>query len=608
MNMRPASTCWFELLTTHDDLIDTLGALAHTESIELELHNYSYMQMDLQDMQQRLLKYTNLERQYKPLWPKANTSLSPFTGSPAEILDKALDCIFTWEKKVRPEIQRLTRVKNKLDHMLMLRKLVSSGEASKLDYSLLNGTGLTVAARLYLLPSHSRFNAIPETIIWKQYSADEQQYLLLVGTVEDLNKMTTELALTKYTYVDVPPLPVNQADALQLINRKTTVLRQHDRRLQLFIDELAVQYHLAQALGEIQRMEWFLKNVPALPVSRNLAWISGWTTDCKGETLQKTLALQGSRAVLHFPEAPAEIQPPLMLINPWWAKPFEIFTSMLGTPGRDEADPSRLLALLVPLIFGYMFGDVGQGLVLMLTGFLLQNKWPLLRILIPNGISAMMFGFVFGSIFGREDLLPAFWLHPLSQPLAVLAVPVLAGIVVILLGMILSAFERNWHGEWLRWLHVEAPVIVIYLGILSLLINTGVAMVTVFCALTWYLIGSLLLNDGRLSAMPGSAGHLLETLMQLSLNTLSFVRVGAFALAHAGLSMAFNIMADGTNSALLTLLILLTGNLLVIALEGLVVSIQTTRLILFEFFIRFLQANGRVFKPLRGPAAETINN
>ena len=97
-------------------------------------------------------------------------------------------------------------------------------------------------------------------------------------------------------------------------------------------------------------------------------------------------------------------------------------------------------------------------------------------------------------------------------------------------------------------------------------------------------------------------------MMQLFLNTVSFVRVGAFALAHAGLSIAFNIMADSVNSVLLALLIMLLGNIIVIVLEGLVVSIQTTRLILFEFFIRFMQANGRVFKPLTGPVAEVINN
>jgi V/A-type H+-transporting ATPase subunit I len=76
------------------------------------------------------------------------------------------------------------------------------------------------------------------------------------------------------------------------------------------------------------------------------------------------------------------------------------------------------------------------------------------------------------------------------------------------------------------------------------------------------------------------------------------VRVGAFALAHAGLSMAVVGLSDATTSMLFTALILLLGNVLIIALEGLVVSIQTTRLVLFEFFIRFLHGEGRPFRPL----------
>jgi V/A-type H+-transporting ATPase subunit I len=127
-------------------------------------------------------------------------------------------------------------------------------------------------------------------------------------------------------------------------------------------------------------------------------------------------------------------------------------------------------------------------------------------------------------------------------------------------------------------------------------------------ALTWYFIGNLLLARGNVIAMIASLATLVETTVQLILNTVSFVRVGAFALAHAGLSLAFNIMAESTGSVLVSMLILLLGNIIVIMLEGLVVSIQTTRLILFEFFIRFLQANGRVFKPLSGPLTENVRS
>jgi len=613
MSLRPDHTLWFELLVTHDDLTDTLEALAQTGCIELELHEHIHMQMDLQDLQLRLQEFSRLQRYYKSLWPKPDTGMSPFSGSPAAIFDKALRCICDWEEEVQPQIQRLDIVKNRLNDLQLLQKLLIAEAANGLDYRLLSASGENISARLYLQSNNSRLQSIPDTVLWKEYNAATDQFLLLVGTVDDLNALSTELIQKKYTYIKMPSLPASREDALHMVSGKQAQFKSYRRHLQVEIDSLTKKFHLAQALGEIAKMEWFLKSVPVLQVTNNFAWITGWTSDRGGDKLHKAIKLQGSHAILHFPDAPENLLPPLIMQNPWWAKPFEIFARMLGTPGTNEADPSRVLAVMAPLLFGYMFADVGQGFVLLMCGVLLQKRWPLLRILIASGASAMVFGFVFGSIFGREDLIPALWLHPITQPLPVLAVPLLAGIFIILLGLMLSALESNWRGEWQRWIKIDAPIMLLYLAIVSLFFIPEAATVAIAGALVWYLMGNFIFAEckpleGKLLSILAAIGTLLETMMQLFLNTLSFVRVGAFALAHAGLSMAFSIMADSTDSVLLALLLMLLGNIIVIVLEGLVVSIQATRLILFEFFIRFLQANGRVFRPLAAPVAEIMNS
>jgi V/A-type H+-transporting ATPase subunit I len=86
----------------------------------------------------------------------------------------------------------------------------------------------------------------------------------------------------------------------------------------------------------------------------------------------------------------------------------------------------------------------------------------------------------------------------------------------------------------------------------------------------------------------------------MAVNTVSFLRVGAFALAHAGLSVAIVGLSQAAGSRALQALVLVVGNLFVLALEAMVVGIQTTRLVLFEFFIRFLRGTGRAFRPLPG--------
>jgi len=609
MSIRPVHTRWFELLTTHDELTDTLEALAHTGTIELELYDPSCLQLDLEDLHLRVQEYIRLERYYKPFWPHADVGMSPFSGSPGEILNKALSCLYDWENQAQPKIQRLEIVKSRITDMRLLQPLLGSETASQIDYRLLTTAGPTLTARLFLLPSRGRLEGIPSTVLWQELSTPENNYLLLVGTNSDLDALTADLAVKKYSYIQIPPLPARQQDAQQVISEKLARLEQYASQLQQQIDDLAGPHHLSQALGEISRMKWFLNNVSSLPASGNFAWITGWTSDREGRQLHRAIGLKFSHAILNFPETPADSQPPMILQNPWWAKPFEIFSGLLGTPDSNEADPSRILAVMVPLLFGYMFGDVGQGFVLLLIGLLLQKRWPLLRILVVNGASAMLFGLVFGSMFGREDLIPALWVHPVDQPLPVLAVPMVAGVLIILLGLILNAVESSWRGEWLRWLQVDAPVALLYVGIISaFFIDSTVSLPVIVSALTWYVIGNLLLASGNMLATLTSIATLIETLMQLLLNTVSFVRVGAFALAHAGLSLAFNIMADSAGSLPAMLLVLLLGNIIVIVLEGLVVSIQTTRLVLFEFFIRFLQANGRVFKPLSGPVTGVMNS
>jgi len=116
----------------------------------------------------------------------------------------------------------------------------------------------------------------------------------------------------------------------------------------------------------------------------------------------------------------------------------------------------------------------------------------------------------------------------------------------------------------------------------------------------WFCIGHGVQRRSPLAVAAGLA-ELVERLLQILINTLSFARVGAFALAHAGLSSAIVALMAAAGHPLLAALVLVLGNVVVIVLEGLVVSIQTTRLVLFEFFARFLEAQGRVFRPLPPP-------
>jgi V/A-type H+-transporting ATPase subunit I len=121
-------------------------------------------------------------------------------------------------------------------------------------------------------------------------------------------------------------------------------------------------------------------------------------------------------------------------------------------------------------------------------------------------------------------------------------------------------------------------------------------------ALIWFVVGQLVLEDkNRIGRLVASLAHLVQSLFELLLNTFSFLRVGAFALAHAALSTSVMQLADGIDNHSSRIVFLIIGHLLIVTIEGLVAFVQTTRLILFEFFTRFLNAEGRIFRPLSRP-------
>jgi V/A-type H+/Na+-transporting ATPase subunit I len=190
------------------------------------------------------------------------------------------------------------------------------------------------------------------------------------------------------------------------------------------------------------------------------------------------------------------------------------------------------------------------------------------------------------------------------MPLETLATSVGFGVAVLLGGFALDALQSAWVGRGRDWWLSRGGLVALYLGLVATPFAAS-ALAVVLAGVVWTLVGSAIVARS-VAAVGRAAGELLETLLQLLVNTISFARVGAFALAHAGLSSAVVGIAATTGHGVGFYAALALGNLLILALEGLVVGIQTARLVLFEFFIRFLKAEGRPFRPLPEPTQATF--
>jgi V/A-type H+-transporting ATPase subunit I len=220
------------------------------------------------------------------------------------------------------------------------------------------------------------------------------------------------------------------------------------------------------------------------------------------------------------------------------------------------------------------------------------------RLLISCGLVGALMGIVSDEFFGYRMLGQSWQFHALDNPVLVLIIPMFFGIGLLLLGLIFNGIESYWRGEFRRWLLIDAALLLLYVSLLSGLLYEPLFLGAAL-ALLWYVTGAIAIGGHHWAKQAAVAvGELAHSTLTLVLNTISFVRVGAFALAHIGLTQVVVTLSEAVETRFLSILVLVIGHAMIIALEGLVVFVQITRLVLFEFFIRFLRSEGRFFQPL----------
>lgn len=598
MSLRPVPARWFEVVCPRLDTDRTVALLADTGAVEVEVYGLAHDVVHGRELAEGLATYRRLVSSYARYWHGRRLRTTGFTAPPRQRLRRALARIRRWRRDADPRIRRIEALEAKRRQLTLWRDLLTGRAERPVGLHELLAAGPALTTVIALLPPGTRLYT-PRPTVALRLASEDQEWLIAVAPAPQATALRQHI-VAAHGRVVAPPvwLALPASRAVAFAERHMTTL---EGRLERLYGELEVAYQdldLDETLGDLAYLEWFVAHVGDLPATDHFTRITGWTSDRRGETIAAALEWQGARALLHFPLPPAAAHPPQLLSNPWWARPFELFTRALGTPAARDADPSPWLALVVPLLFGYMFGDVGQGLVLCACGWAIRNRWPTGRLIAAGGGGALIGGALFGSVFGREDLLPALWLHPLDAPLTVLAVPLGLGVLLLSLGQGLNGLQAAWQGRLTEWLCHDAGLLATYWGAAGLVVDAHFRLL-VLTGLAWHLLARLWL-ERRWQAVATAAASLLEEGLRLVVNTVSFARVGAFALAHAGLSVTLVALADAAPTVG-AILVLLVGNLIIITLEALVVSVQTSRLVLFEFFTRFVRGAGRPFRPLAPP-------
>ncbi|ARE40984.1 V-type ATP synthase subunit I [Rhodovulum sp. P5] len=599
--LRPIATVWFELVVLNRDLARAMDCVARTRVVQLEARtaNAGALTEARAQIAEAQTRYEAIRDRFRGYWPDPVFGpLRDDSDLPARFRD-AVDRVEAWSARAKEIVADLDAARHAIDELSLLEDLFAAAESQLPDLGQLGRVGPRMAAFVGVAPIGTERPQSPDGLPVEAAMGARNAYIFALGPAADINDFAARAEGTGWRPVDLPGwLPPEAETALGEVRSRLDHHRARHRQREDHLIALHESHRLANVLGTVKQVQWLFGCARTVEESPRLARITGWAPAPELDRLQAGLADCRIFHVLAFPPPPKDADPPVVLFNPAWARRFEALTRMIGIPASGEADPTVVVALVAPLLFGFMFGDVGQGLVLVLAGVLLRRRVPALAILIPGGAMAMVFGLLFGSVFGREDVIPALWLHPLEEPILLLAISVGAGALLLLTGLAFGALQMHWQGRWRDWVTADAGLVLCYLGLLGAFVWGAPALGVAGAGTVWYIAGTMRAK-GRGSAFK-AFGEMVEAVLQLMVNTVSFARAGAFALAHAGLSVAVVGLADAAGPVAYWGVLAL-GNVFVLALEGLVVSIQTTRLLLFEFFIRFLTGGGREFRPLDLP-------
>ncbi|WP_313346216.1 V-type ATPase 116kDa subunit family protein [Sedimentibacter sp.] len=318
---------------------------------------------------------------------------------------------------------------------------------------------------------------------------------------------------------------------------------------------------------------------------------------------------------------------PTKLKNNWFSKPFEMIVNMYGLPAYDELDPTPFVAITFCLAFGIMFGDIGQGFIYVLAGLLLRKKMEApAGLALRLGVSSMIFGCVYGSLFGLEkhelpwlpSLIEGGPLSPSNIPM-ILVAGVVFGIIVLTSSYVFGIINSLKNGDIEEGIFGKNGIVgyvffisfILTIVALINIINIPMSIPVTFLLLSLVVlilkepITNLVLNErplfhhGAGAYLTESIFEAIETILGTLSNSISFVRVGAFALNHAGLFLAFLVISRMMPNIFLQIVILIIGNILILTLEGLVVLIQSLRLHYYEMFGKYFKGGGVAFKPIK---------
>jgi len=452
------------------------------------------------------------------------------------------------------------------------------------------------------------------------YKAEEKKKLVALfveqGKIEEVLDLLRKFDFTEFNISEVKGLERDIEQKLRWLEKENSKLAEEKGRVNKQLEKLRNEWQSYLVFGEkflvkeLERAEVPLK----FASTKNVFVVSGWVPTNNLDEVKKRLNQITKEKIFIQTEIVTEKDNvPVKLNNPKAVQPFEFFINLYSLPSYKEFDPTFFIFLIFPLMFGFMLGDMGYGVVTLIVALLLRKKLPKAKmffdIFIFSSVATIFFGMLFGEFFGEEVLFGVELPHILSRAHStdiLLAVSIIIGIVHLLMGLIIGFFDvYKEHGlkhaiyEKAGWI-LLFPFLIRIILMLNL-IKGGLGKAIEFMLPHDYVIIALVLVGVVLIFLGEGVKGLIE-LPSIFSNILSYGRLMAISIASVMLAIIINDMAKelfhgGIFMILMGILLLVVGHTINIAIGWLGCFLQSLRLHYVEFFTKFFKGGAQPYKP-----------
>lgn len=633
-----------------DQVIESLGALGSTQLIS----DYTINGFKKVDTVERCEKYTKLQQRMtsilSALPPKKTRNeeggqslkesseaqaqkRTAFEASLEEIesyvskIGTELDSFLGILEKLRSEFNRLKIVEENL--LMLQRHGIKTNSFGVFEHIFVQAGFMNreFSARLerYIEGTSVKFTKWPEK--------REEDFVVIFGLNQDKPHVEETLIRLNFAQLELPvgmtPDPTKALDETSTsvtgVAEKITNIEDDIRSIGGEFQQKAIEYEpiVRRTLAIEDARSTFSR-------TETLSLVHGWIPAERQKSLKDAVQTStDGAAFLKFEDPRADDEPPSQIRNAGVAKYFELLTRLRGTPQYREVDPTPIVTVLFTIMYGMMFGDVGQGIVLLVIGLLFirlrrdflsipaSGMRRLGGILATCGVSAIVFGALYGEFFLSEAFHPLF-LNPIEGQTTMIVVALLFGVVQLMLGLVLKIVNLLRRGAAIetafavvRLIYYVAGVILAskYVATMSFgafIENLWLTVIAVTSLIVLFLsptIEGILKHELKLgkTLMMGGA-EFIETFLSYLTNSISFVRLAAFAIAHSALGLSAVILTATIGS----IPSYIAMNVLAMTIEALGVLIQCMRLTYYEFFTKFYSNGGSAYRPFLLPKVGRI--